>query len=332
MFLDEIEIEVEGGKGGNGCVSFRREKYVPRGGPDGGDGGQGGSVIFRVDASYTSLIHLTQRKLWKADNGRPGSGSQRHGAGADDFVVPVPPGTVVYDCNHNFVLKDLAAKNDEIIVAKGGAGGKGNMRFKTTTDRAPRMATPGKEGERRLLRLELKVIADVGLIGKPNAGKSTLLSCVSRARPEIASYPFTTKYPNLGLVQGYSDRTFVMADIPGLIEGAHSGVGLGHDFLKHVQRAGILVHLIEPCPEDGTDPLENYATIRQELELFDPLLGKRPEIVVVTKSDLPAASDVRDLLAAKLQREVFLICAVSGEGVPGLIRTILSHLAPATDW
>ena len=332
MFLDEIVIEVEGGKGGDGCMSFRREKYVPKGGPDGGDGGKGGDVILQVDPSYTSLIHLTQRKLWKASNGKAGSGSQRHGAGGDDYVVPIPQGTVVCDQTHDFILKDLAAKDDRIIAAKGGDGGKGNMRFKTSIHRAPRQFTFGEPGEHRLLRLELKVIADVGLIGKPNAGKSTLLSCVSRARPEIASYPFTTKYPNLGLVHGYSERTFIMADIPGLIEGAHSGIGLGHDFLKHIQRAGILIHLIEPVPDDGTDPYENYATIRNELGLFDPLLLQRPEIIVVTKSDLPEAAEIQARLAGQLQQEISLICAVSGDGIETLVHRIQSHLVPTSDW
>ncbi|MDR1960197.1 MAG: GTPase ObgE [Planctomycetaceae bacterium] len=332
MFLDEIIIEAEGGKGGDGCMSFRREKYVPRGGPDGGDGGNGGSVILRVDSSYSSLIHLSQRKLWKAENGKPGSGAQRHGASAEDFIIPVPVGTVVYDQTHHFVLKDLTSKDEEMIAAHGGAGGKGNARFKTAINRAPRTTTPGEEGEHRVLRLELKVIADVGMIGKPNAGKSTLLSCVSRARPEIASYPFTTKYPNLGLVQSYTDRTFILADIPGLIEGAHAGHGLGHDFLKHIQRSGILVHLIEPVPDDGTDPLKNYMTIRNELELFDPKLKERSEIIVVSKADIPEAAETQRKLAGMLGKEVHKISAVTGEGVADLIRVIQHQLSPAADW
>ena len=331
MFLDEIELDFEGGKGGDGCVSFRREKYVPRGGPDGGDGGNGGSIILKADSSIRSLIHLAQRKTWKADNGRPGMGSQRIGASAEDSVLLVPTGTIVYDTTHDFVLKDLAEEGDTIIAAKGGAGGKGNMRFKTSTNRAPRTATPGEPGEVRRVRLELKMIADVGLIGKPNAGKSTLLSCVTKARPEIASYPFTTKFPNLGLVVGY-DRTFVLADIPGLIEGAHRGIGLGHDFLRHIQRAGILVHLVEPLPDDGTSPWENYLAIRQELELFDEQLGQRPELVVVTKADLPEASEVQAEFEQKLGKKPYLICSLSGNGLPALLQGIQAELAPSTEW
>lgn len=332
MFLDEIELELEGGKGGDGCVSFRREKYVPRGGPDGGDGGNGGSVIVKADASIGSLIHLAQRKTWKADNGRPGMGSQRVGASAEDCVLLVPPGTIVYDRNHDFVLKDLSNEGDTIIAAQGGAAGKGNMRFKSSTNRAPRTATPGEPGEVRRVRLELKMIADVGLIGKPNAGKSTLLSCVTKARPEIASYPFTTKFPNLGLVMGYGDRTFIMADIPGLIEGAHRGVGLGHDFLRHIQRAGILVHLVEPLPDDGTDPWENYQAIRRELELFDELLGQRPELVVITKADIPEALEVQAEFAKKLGTPPYLICSITGEGLSALLQAVQAELAPPPMW
>jgi GTP-binding protein len=332
MFLDEIELELEGGKGGDGCVSFRREKYVPRGGPDGGDGGNGGSVILKADTSLNSLIHLSQRKIWKAENGRPGQGSQKMGAAADEFILLVPQGTMVYDAKHEFLLKDLATEGDSIIAAKGGAGGKGNMRFKTSTNRAPRTATPGEPGEVRHIRLELKMIADVGLIGKPNAGKSTLLSCVSKARPEIASYPFTTKHPNLGLVLGYGERTFIVADIPGLIEGAHRGVGLGHEFLRHIQRAGILVHLIEPLPEDGTNPYENYLAIRQELALFDPLLGQRPELTVITKADLPEATQVQSEFEIKLGKKPYLICSLSGEGLSNLLQAIQELLTPERKW
>ena len=332
MFLDEIELDLEGGKGGDGCVSFRREKYVPRGGPDGGDGGDGGSIILKADGSINSLIHLSQRKTWKADKGRPGMGSQRIGAAAEDCVLFVPPGTIVYDTAYDFVLKDLACEGDTIIAAQGGKGGKGNMRFKTSTNRAPRTATPGEPGEVRRVRLELKMIADVGLIGKPNAGKSTLLSCVTKARPEIASYPFTTKFPNLGLVLGYGDRTFIMADIPGLIEGAHRGVGLGHDFLRHIQRAGILVHLVEPLPDDSTNPWENYLAIRQELELFDELLGQRPELVVVTKADIPEALEVQAEFEQKLGKKPFLVCSLSGEGLTVLLQAIQTELAPPSAW
>ena len=330
MFVDEVEIQVEAGRGGDGCMSFRREKYVPRGGPDGGDGGDGGSVIVVAEQGVDSLTALTHRKHWKARNGQPGRGSQCHGASADDLTIRVPPGTVIHDARRNFVLKDLSASGDRVVVAQGGRGGKGNLRFKSSTNRTPREWTPGGDGEMRLLRLELKVIADVGLVGKPNAGKSTLLSRLSRARPEIASYPFTTKHPNLGQVQIDMDRSFVMADIPGLIEGAHVGLGLGHEFLRHIQRAGILVHLVEPEPMDQTDPLANYRAIREELEQYDTELGRRPEIVAVTKADLPAADSIREQLADEIKRSVLLISAVTGAGLNELVAEIVKALDQET--
>ncbi len=326
MFVDEVEIRVEAGRGGDGCVSFRREKYVPRGGPDGGDGGHGGSVIVVAQQGVDSLAALAHRKHWKAKKGQPGGGGNRHGASADDLLIRVPPGTVVADAEHGHVLKDLADDGDRVVVARGGYGGKGNTRFKSATNRAPRQSTPGGDGEARMMRLELKVIADVGLVGKPNAGKSTLLSRLSRARPEIAAYPFTTKHPNLGLVQLDRDRSFIMADIPGLIEGAHEGVGLGHEFLRHIERAGILVHLVEPEPTDGTEPLANYRAIREELQQYDEQLGLRREIVAVTKADLPAGKQVQAELAEMLDGEVLLISAVTGEGLNKLVGAIANLL------
>ena len=322
MFVDRVEIQLEAGRGGDGCVSFRREKYVPRGGPDGGDGGRGGNIILVAQEGVDSLAALAHRKHWKAESGERGRGANCHGADGADLVLPVPPGTVIRDAAEGFVIKDLARPGDSVIAAKAGRGGKGNTRFKSSTHRAPREWTPGEPGEARKVVLELKVIADVGLVGKPNAGKSTLLSRVSRARPEIADYPFTTKYPNLGRVQLDWERSFVMADIPGLVEGAHQGVGLGHEFLRHIERAGILMHLIEPQPTDGTDPIENYYAIRRELEEYDVNLGQRPEIVAVTKADLPEAAAVRDHLAARLGREVHLISAVTGQGLDVLLREI----------
>ncbi len=332
MFVDEVEIRVESGKGGDGCVSFRREKFVPRGGPDGGDGGNGGSVILRARNGVNSLAALAQRKHWKAKNGRPGEGAQRHGASAEDLWINVPPGTVVLDAERRFAIKDLKEEGDQVVIAHGGKGGKGNVRFKSSTNRTPRQFTAGGEAEARFIRLELKIIADVGLIGKPNAGKSTLLSRLSRARPEIAPYPFTTKHPNLGRVQVDFDRSFIMADVPGLIEGAHAGVGLGHEFLRHVQRAGILVHLVEPDPTDGTDPIQNYQAIRQELEAFDPELGARPEVIVVTKADLPQGEEVREKLTAATESQVFLISAVTGQGLNELVGAVASLLHPPQDW
>lgn len=326
MFIDEVEIRVAAGKGGDGCISFRREKYVPRGGPDGGDGGDGGSVILLAEEGVDSLAPLTHRSLWKAENGRPGGSANCHGRSSEDLTITVPTGTIVYDAEQGHILKDLAAKGESVVAAFGGKGGKGNTRFKSATNRAPRQSTPGGPGETRSLRLELKVIADVGLVGKPNAGKSTLLSRLSRARPEIAAYPFTTKKPHLGIVQVGFDHTFVMADIPGLIEGASQGAGLGHDFLRHIQRAGILVHLVEPQPTDATDPIANYHAIRKELESHDPELGRRPEIVVVTKADLPEAEAVREQLAESADGDVLLISAVTGQGLNDLVGRIVQTL------
>ena len=326
MFIDETEIRIEAGKGGDGCVSFRREKYIQYGGPDGGDGGDGGSVILVAEEGVDSLAPLTHRKQWKADDGQRGGSSNCHGRSAEDLVVLVPPGTVVFDAKHGHIIKDLSADGERVIAASGGKGGRGNLRFKSSTNRAPRESTPGDPGEARTLRLELKVIADIGLVGKPNAGKSTLLSRLSRARPEIAAYPFTTKHPNLGRVQIDFDRSFIMADIPGLIEGAHEGVGLGHEFLRHIERAGILVHLVEPEPTDGTEPLTNYRAIRTELEKHSAELGQRPEIVVVTKADMPAGRDVQQRLAEVVGSEVLLISAVTGQGLNDLVGRIAKTL------
>ncbi|MDA7979927.1 MAG: GTPase ObgE [Pirellulales bacterium] len=326
MFVDRVEIGVEAGRGGDGCVSFRREKYVPRGGPDGGDGGDGGSIIIQAEPGVDSLASLTQKHIWKAKRGSHGQGSNRHGKSGEDIILRVPPGTMVLDAQHGNLLKDMSTPGEEVVIAQGGGGGKGNARFKSATNQAPRAATPGEAGEVRQIRLELKVIADVGLLGKPNAGKSTLLSRLSRARPEIADYPFTTKHPNLGMVQVDMDRSFVMADIPGLIEGAHSGIGLGHEFLKHVERTRVLVHLVEPMPTDGGDPLDNYTAIREEVRLHDPALSQRPEIIAVSKGELPDAKAVQSLLAEETGREVLVISAVTGEGLQRLIQRVIARL------
>lgn len=326
MFVDRVEVEVQAGNGGNGCVSFRREKYIPRGGPDGGDGGDGGSVIVVAKAGVDSLALLAHRKHWRARNGTPGSGSNRHGAKGEDLVIEVPPGTVVRDAQHNIVIRDLVNDGDRVVAARGGAGGKGNSRFKSATNQVPRESTPGGEGEHRRLEFELKLIADVGLVGKPNAGKSTLLSRVSRAHPEIADYPFTTKKPHLGIVQVDLDRQFVMADIPGLIEGAHAGAGLGLEFLRHVERCRLLVHLVEPMPMDGSDPVSNYQTIRGELSQYSATLAERPEIVAVSKAELPAATEVAKELERSIGKPVLRFSAVTGEGLDRLLREAIAQL------
>ena len=321
MFVDRVTVRVQSGKGGDGAVSFRREKFIPRGGPDGGDGGDGGSVIFVAKHGVDSLALLAHKRHWTAPSGEKGGTAQCYGRKGADLVIEIPPGTIVSDAR-GFVLKDLAVPGDTLIAAQGGKGGKGNVHFKSAINRAPRQSTPGGEAETRELVLELKVIADVGLIGLPNAGKSTLLSRVSRARPEIADYPFTTKFPNLGIVSVGPDKQFVLADIPGLIEGAHAGVGLGHEFLRHVERAGVLVHLVEPAPMDGSDPIANYHAIRRELGLYSAELGERPEIVVVSKCELPEAADVRARLAAELGREVPAVSAVTGAGLNQLLYAV----------
>ncbi|WP_442483069.1 GTPase ObgE [Aeoliella sp. SH292] len=320
MFVDRVEVELVAGKGGDGCASFRREKYIPRGGPDGGDGGNGGSVIVVAEPGVDSLAELAHRKHWRARNGVPGGGSGCHGANAEDLIIRVPPGTLLRDAKHNLILRDLKNEGDSVVAARGGQGGKGNIRFKSSTNQVPREYTAGGEGEHRFVIFELKLIADVGLLGKPNAGKSTLLSRVSRARPEIADYPFTTKKPNLGIVQVDLDTEFVMADIPGLIEGAHEGAGLGLEFLRHVERTRVLVHLVEPMPMDQSDPVANYHTIRNELEQHSSELASVPEIIAVSKCELPGAKELAEKLAAETGREVYSFSSVTGEGLNRVLR------------
>ena len=308
-------------------MSFRRESHIPRGGPDGGDGGRGGHVIIRAEENIGSLAALAGHHHWRAESGQHGQGQLKTGRSGDDAVISVPPGTLVKDADRGHLLRDLVDCDQQVIVAQGGKGGLGNKRFATSTNRAPREFERGGVGEAREVMLELKLIADVGLIGKPNAGKSTLLSRLSKANPEIANYPFTTKYPNLGLVQVDLDNRFVMADIPGLIEGAHQGVGLGHEFLRHVERTRLLIHLVEPEPMDQTDPLENYLAIREELTLYNPELAVRPELVVVTKCELPSASDALSQLDDALETPVRQISAVTGTGLGKLIGATVVALA-----
>lgn len=326
MFVDQVSIYCKAGDGGDGCLSFRREPYVPRGGPNGGDGGNGGSVIVRASTDVGSLANIVGHKHWKAERGKHGEGSLRTGRRGEDAIILVPLGTIVRDTDRGFVLKDLTEDGESVVVAHGGKGGRGNKHFATATNQTPREFERGFPGEERNVTLELKLIADVGLIGKPNAGKSTLLSRLSRANPEIANYPFTTKYPNLGLVRVGYEHQFVMADIPGLIEGAHAGVGLGHEFLKHVERTRVLVHLVEPDPMDGTDPVENYRQIHEELALYDASLVERPELVVVTKCELPDAPAAAELLSEEIGKPVMQISAVTGYGLPDLIKSILRML------
>lgn len=327
MFIDRATIFVAGGAGGRGMCSFRREKYVPRGGPDGGDGGDGGSVIIRARAGADSLAGITHQKFWRAENGGGGGSANCHGKRGDDLLIDVPPGTLVRDRDRGHVLKDLLAPGDSVTVAEGGRGGRGNKAFASATNRTPREWQPGTPGEERWLLLELKMIADVGLVGLTNAGKSTLLSRLTRATPEIADYPFTTKYPNLGMVTVGDENAFVLADLPGLIEGAHTGAGLGHEFLRHVERTRVLVHLVEPFPADGSDPVANYRTIRQELERYNPVLAAKPEFVALSKSELTGSDDVLQRIERELGRPLLAVSAVTGQGLADLIRSVAQLLA-----
>jgi GTP-binding protein len=326
MFVDRVTIFVKGGDGGSGKVSFRREKYVPKGGPDGGDGGDGGDVIVKAVAGTDSLASIVNRKHWKAHNGGPGETANCHGRRGEDLVIEVPPGTLVVDRERGNLLRDLKSAGEQVVAAQHGRGGRGNKAFATATNQAPREAEPGSAGEERWIVLELKLIADVGLVGLPNAGKSTLLSRLSQAHPEIAAYPFTTKYPNLGIVHLGDDRSFVLADLPGLIEGAHGGVGLGHEFLRHVERTRVLVHLVEPLPPDGSDPVENYHTIRRELELHSKLLAQKPEIVAVSKAELSGSGGTHERLRADLGDPVLAISALTGRGLSQLVQEIQRRL------
>ena len=312
MFVDRVDIYCEAGDGGDGCVSFRREAHVPRGGPDGGDGGDGGSVIIRAERNLGSLQNIAGHAHWKAERGVHGMGSLKTGRNGKSVEVLVPPGTLVLEQDTDDLIQDLAEDGASIIIARGGRGGRGNKYFATATNRTPREFEKGEPGEKRHVTLELKLIADVGVIGKPNAGKSTLLSRISQATPEIANYPFTTKYPNLGVVPVGEDRHFVMADIPGLIEGAHAGIGLGHEFLKHVQRTKVLVHLVEPSPMDQSDPIDNYRQICEEMRLFDQTLAERPELVAVSKCELPDAEPTAELLQEATGCDPILISAATG--------------------
>jgi len=330
-FVDEATISVQAGKGGNGCLSFRREKYVAKGGPDGGDGGDGGSVVIEADDSLTTMVDYRFKRSYRAANGQPGRGRNCTGAGGGDLVLKVPVGTTVIDQDLDEVLGDLSAHGQRLTVARGGFHGLGNTRFKSSVNRAPRQTTAGTEGELRNLKLELKVLADVGLLGLPNAGKSTLIRAVSAARPKVADYPFTTLVPNLGVVRVEPHRSFVMADIPGLIEGASDGAGLGIRFLKHLTRTRILLHLVDTAPLDGSDPVESARAILRELERFSPALALRERWLVLNKCDLLDAQALADRRAALLaaldwQGPVYEIAAISGEGTAVLCGDLMTRL------
>ena len=322
MFVDEAIIYVKGGDGGNGCVSFRREKYVPHGGPDGGNGGNGGDVVFLVSGKIDTLLDLTSRVKYIAENGGHGKGSTKRGKDGKDLIIELPRGTIIKDKEAGRTLKDMSATGESIVIARGGRGGKGNKCFATSTNQVPRVAEKGKPGEERWLMLELKLLADVGLIGMPNAGKSTLLSRISAARPRIADYAFTTLQPQLGIVELEDCRRFVVADIPGLIEGAHRGSGLGDEFLRHIERTKLLVHLVDVSPDARNSPAEAYHIVRNELQQYNPKLAEKTEIVIANKLDLldPAtAAKHVETFEKEISKPVCAVSMVTGKNLKSLI-------------
>ncbi|WP_242343095.1 GTPase ObgE [Anaeromyxobacter terrae] len=327
-FVDEVRIHVKAGDGGNGAVAWRREKFIPRGGPAGGDGGNGGDVVLVVDPQLSTLLDYRYVREHRARSGEHGQGSDMNGRDGEPLVLRVPPGTVVKDAGTGELVADLGAEGERIVIAKGGRGGLGNMNFASSTNQAPRYAQDGTPGEERELVLELKLLADVGIVGYPNAGKSTLISRISRARPKIADYPFTTLVPNLGVVSWRGEKSFVVADIPGLIEGAHEGAGLGHQFLRHVERCRVLVHLVEGAnPEEGRSPKADHDAINRELEAYSPALAEKPQILAVTKIDIPEARAAGEKLKKAFARrkqpiDVHLVSAVTGEGLPELLDAV----------
>jgi GTP-binding protein len=327
-FVDEVRIHVKAGDGGNGAVAWRREKFIPRGGPAGGDGGNGGDVVFVVDPQLSTLLDYRFAPEHKAKSGEHGRGSDQNGQNGPHLELRVPPGTVVKDNLTGEVLVDLSQPDQRVVIARGGRGGLGNMNFATSTNQAPRYAEDGTPGVERELLLELKLLADVGIVGYPNAGKSTLISRISRARPKIADYPFTTLQPNLGVVGWRDQKSFVVADIPGLIDGAHAGAGLGHQFLRHVERCRVLVHLVEGAnPEPGRSPAADFKAINEELALYSATLAKKPQIIAVTKIDIPAAREAGEKFAKALAKrkkpvKVHLISAATGEGLDPLLDAV----------
>ncbi|XXM73586.1 GTPase ObgE [Lysinibacillus sphaericus] len=328
MFVDQVKIYTKGGDGGNGMVAFRREKYVPKGGPAGGDGGHGADVVFEVDEGLRTLMDFRYQRHFKAPRGEHGMSKNQHGRNAEDMVVKVPPGTVVKDDDTGETIADLIQHGQRAVITKGGRGGRGNSRFATPANPAPELSEKGEPGQERYIVMELKLLADVGLVGFPSVGKSTLLSVVSAAKPKIASYHFTTIVPNLGMVETADGRSFVMADLPGLIEGAHEGVGLGHQFLRHIERTRVIVHVIDMSGMEGRDPYEDYLTINEELKQYNLRLTERPQIIVANKMDMPEAEENLEVFKEKLQDEypVFPISAFTQQGLKELLFAVADKL------
>jgi GTP-binding protein len=322
MFVDQAEIYVKGGDGGDGCVSFRRETFVPRGGPDGGDGGDGGNIYFEAVTNLDTLMDFSGHHHWRAPDGKKGMGKKMAGRNGKHLIIQVPQGTLIYDKDTGILLKDLTGPGEKVCIARGGMGGRGNVHFTTSVEQAPQHAESGKAGQERNLHLELKLIADVGLVGKPNAGKSTLISHVSQARPKIADYPFTTLHPVLGIAELSRHKRIVLADLPGLIEGAHEGAGLGDTFLKHIERTRIIVHLLDIMPLDGSDPVQNYYLIRNELNKYSNILAAKPELIVVNKMDLTNTDEMLDQLREELGKPVTAISAVTGKGLASMLEQL----------
>ncbi|ASV68846.1 GTPase ObgE [Cytobacillus sp. FSL W7-1323] len=324
MFVDQVKVYVKGGDGGNGMVAFRREKYVPKGGPAGGDGGKGANVVFIVEEGLRTLMDFRYKRHFKAERGEHGMSKNQHGRNSKDMIIKVPPGTVVTDAETGEVIADLTEHGQQAIIAKGGRGGRGNSRFATPANPAPELSEHGEPGQEREVMLELKLLADVGLVGFPSVGKSTLLSVVSAARPKIGAYHFTTIVPNLGMVETEDNRSFVMADLPGLIEGAHSGVGLGHQFLRHIERTRVIVHVIDMSGMEGRDPYEDYVTINNELQEYNLRLTERPQIIVANKMDMPDAEEHLAAFKEQLEEEypIFPISAVTRSGLRELLFAI----------
>lgn len=327
MFIDEVVIKVEAGNGGDGCLAFRREKYVAMGGPFGGNGGHGSNIIFKVDEGLHTLIDLRYMKTIKGKKGENGRGKNQNGAAADDVIIKVPQGTIVTDLGTGFIIADLKEKDDEVVVAYGGRGGRGNTAFKTQSNPAPNFAENGEPGEVKELKVELKLLADVGLVGMPSVGKSTIISCVSKAKPKIAAYHFTTLNPNLGVVRTKDGRSFVIADLPGLIEGASLGEGLGDRFLKHIERTRVIAHVIDMSAFEGRDPYLDYVTINKELENFNKDILKKPEIIIANKMDLPSAKENLEKFKKKIgDKKIFEVSAMTNTGLEDVVTSLADML------